>query len=82
MDKWIRTRTDIGSNLYMLYNRSCYTARGLRYQNAWCFNHGKCGHLQRDRDQAAKGLSPQNGWCFNFGKFGHLEQNCDQGIYL
>lgn len=29
MDKWIRARTDTGSNLYMLYNRSCYTARGL-----------------------------------------------------
>lgn len=77
MDKWIRARTDIGSILYHIVYSSRCTARDLRYQNAQCFNHGKCGHLQRDHDQAAKGLRPQNGWCFNCVKFDHLEQNCD-----
>lgn len=46
--------TDVGSNVHHANIIGQGKARGLWYQNAWCFNWGKHGHLQRDCDQTVK----------------------------
>ena len=56
MDKWIRDMTNIDCNVYHTNIIVQTIARGLQYQNTYCFKWGKYDYLQGDWDQTKNSM--------------------------